>query len=209
MKALGVFALAIYCTLAASAQNAERAATEPDSLAGTDVLLLPSQEHRHPTTIPLSLPELESAALANNPEILAAMRRITVVEARRGSAGSLEDPSFMYRGWGTPLSRPWDLNQTQHMFMFSQSLPGGGKRELRTQVADADIDIAKLQVEAKKFGRRRGRDRYRRAIGQCVDLAVGRIGGSIRSQSPTLGLQVLEKNGGDDGTRTTASAVTV
>jgi outer membrane protein TolC len=113
--------------------------------------MLPAQqEHRRPSTIPLTLPELESAALAKNLEILAAMRRIAVVEARRGSAGSLEDPSFMYRGWGTPLSRPWDLNQTQHMFMYSQSLPGGGKRQLRAQVADADIDIAKAEVEAKK-----------------------------------------------------------
>lgn len=150
MKALAVFLVAIWCALAGSAQNAEPAATEPDSLAGAEAMLSAPQEHRHPSTIPLTLPELESAALTNNPEILAAMRRIAVVEARRGSAGSLDDPSFMYRGWGTPLSRPWDLNQTQHMFMYSQSLPGGGKRRLRTQVADADIDIAKAEVEAKK-----------------------------------------------------------
>jgi outer membrane protein, heavy metal efflux system len=150
MKALSVFLLASCCTLAASAQNTERAATEPDSLTGTEMLLSAAQEHRHGTSAPLSLPELESAALANNPEILAAMRRIAVVQARRGSAGSLEDPTFMYRGWGTPLRHPWDLNQSQHMFMFSQSLPGGGKRELRTQLADADIDIAKAEGEAKK-----------------------------------------------------------
>lgn len=150
MKVLGVFVVAIWCALAAGAQNAERAAAEPDSFAGTEAMLPAQQEHRHPSTIPLTLPELESAALANNPEIRAAMRRITVADAGRGSAGSLDDPSFMYRGWGTPLTRPWDLNQTQHMFMYSQSLPGGGKRHLRTQVADADIDIAKAEVEAKK-----------------------------------------------------------
>jgi outer membrane protein, heavy metal efflux system len=150
MKVLGVFVVAIWCALATSAQNAERPATEPDSLAGAEAMLPAPQEHRHPSTIPLTLPEMESTALTNNPEILAAMRRIAVVEARRGSAGSLEDPSFMYRGWGTPLSRPWDLNQTQHMFMYSQSLPGVGKRQLRAQVAEADIDIAKAEVEAKK-----------------------------------------------------------
>jgi len=150
MKALSVFVFAIWCTLAASAQNAKRAATESDPLAGTEAMLSASQEHRHPSTIPLTLPQLEASALANNPEIFAAMRQIAVAEARRGSAGSLDDPSFMYRGWGTPLSRPWDLNQTQHMFMYSQSLPGGGKRQLRTQVADADVDIARAGVEAKK-----------------------------------------------------------
>ena len=149
MKVLAVSAVAIWCTLAASGQDAERA-TKPDALARTEALLSEPQEHRHASTIPLTLPELESAALARNPEILAAMRRIAVVEARRGSAGSLDDPSFMYRGWGTPLSRPWDLNQSQHMFMYSQSLPGGGKRQLRTLVADADVDIAKAEVEARK-----------------------------------------------------------
>jgi outer membrane protein TolC len=150
MKVLPVFVVTIWCALVTSAQNAERAATEPDSLSGVSTLLSATQEHRHPSTVPLTLAELESAALAKNPEILAAMRRIAVVEARRGSAGSLDDPSFMYRGWGTPLSHSWDLNQTQHMFMYSQSLPGGGKRQLRMQVADADIDIAKAEVEAKK-----------------------------------------------------------
>jgi outer membrane protein TolC len=149
MKALAISVIAIWCTLVASGQNAERV-TELDTLAGTEAMLSEPLEHRHPTTIPLTLPELESAALAKNPEILAAMRRIAVVEARRGSAGSLEDPSFMYRGWGTPLSRPWDLNQSQHMFMYSQSLPGGGKRQLQTQVADADVDIAKAEVEARR-----------------------------------------------------------
>ncbi|HSP61569.1 MAG TPA: TolC family protein, partial [Pyrinomonadaceae bacterium] len=149
MKVLAVSVIAISCTLAASGQNVKRV-TELDALAGTEAILLEPQEHRHPSTIPLTLPELESIAGARNPEILAAMRRIGVVEARRGSAGSLDDPSFMYRGWGTPLSRPWDLNQSQHMFMYSQSLSGGGKRQLRTQVADADIDIAKAEVEAKK-----------------------------------------------------------
>jgi outer membrane protein TolC len=36
------------------------------------------------------------------------------------------------------------------MFMYSQSLPGGGKRQLQTQVADADVDIAKAEVEARR-----------------------------------------------------------
>jgi outer membrane protein TolC len=56
----------------------------------------------------------------------------------------------MYRGWGTPLAKPWDLNQTQHMFMFSQELPGGGKRQLRARLADDDVEIAKAELETKK-----------------------------------------------------------
>ncbi|MBZ5598819.1 MAG: TolC family protein [Acidobacteriia bacterium] len=150
MKALRVCVLILLTVAVVGAQDVQRPAPEPDLLASAEGMLLASQEHRHQPTIPLTLAELESAALANNFEIGAAARQVAVVEARRGSAGSLDDPSFMYRGWGTPLSRPWDLNQTQHMFMYSQSLPGGGKRQLRTQVADADVEIAKAEVEAKK-----------------------------------------------------------
>lgn len=150
MKALRVCVLILLTVAVVGAQDAQRPATEPDLLASAEGMLLASQEHRHQPTIPLPLAELESAALANNFEIRAVARQVAVVEARRGSAGSLDDPSFMYRGWGTPLSRPWDLNQTQHMFMYSQSLPGVDKRQLRTQVADADVEIAKAEVEAKK-----------------------------------------------------------
>src|ERR1700693_4298779 len=122
--------------------------TEP--LSGVIGLL--AQEHRHsrPSTPPMSLAELEAAALANNPEIRVAMRRVAIAETRVRSAGSLSDLEFMYRGWGTPLAQPWDLNQTQHMFMFSQNLPGGGKRQLQARLADGDVEVAKAQLETKK-----------------------------------------------------------
>ena len=149
MKASLVFVLVFVSGSLVSAQAVPPAMVEAGLFVSGADMLLASQQHRH-AVAPLALPELEAAALANNPEIRAAARRIAVAEARRGSAGSRDDPSFMYRGWGTPLSRPWDLNQTQHMFMVSQNLPGSGKRQLRTQIADADIEITKAEVEAKR-----------------------------------------------------------
>jgi len=78
------------------------------------------------------------------------MRRVAIADTRVRSAGSLSDPEFMYRGWGTPLAEPWDLNQTQHMFMFNQSLPDPGKRALRTQLASEGVEQVKAELEAKK-----------------------------------------------------------
>jgi outer membrane protein TolC len=75
-------------------------------------------------------------------------RRTAIAEARSRTAGALEDPQFMYRGWGTPLAKPWDLNQTQHMFMYSQSLPGAGKRQLQAKVAGGAVEVAKAEAEA-------------------------------------------------------------
>jgi outer membrane protein TolC len=92
----------------------------------------------------------QSAALANNPEIRLAARRVAVAEARQPAAGALDDPSLMYRAWGVPLNAPYDLNQAQNMFMIGQNFPGPGKRALRSQVASEDIAIAKAGLEAVK-----------------------------------------------------------
>ena len=186
MKVLEIFAVAMWCVLTAGAQISEYAAVNTESLAVTEAMLPVQEEHRHPSTAPLTLPELESIALTSNPNILSAMRRIAVEQARRASAGALDDPLFMYRGWGTPLSRPWDLNQTQHMFMYSQSLPGGGKRQLRAQVADADIDVAKAEVEATK------RDVLAQVRKAFYELLQNQEGLSFHDEQAALARQGLE-----------------
>ncbi len=101
----------------------------------------------------MTLQDLEREATANNPEIRAAESRVDVAKARTPAAGALDDPMFMYRNWGTPLEKPWDWNQAQHMFMYQQTLPGWGKRAARTEVAnrqvaesDAKIDVVKREV---------------------------------------------------------------
>ena len=96
----------------------------------------------------MSLEEIEAVAMQANPEIRVAARRIATAEARVSGAGALDDPMAMYRNWGTPLRQPWDWNQAQHMLMLQQTLPGWGKRGLRSQVAGSEIEVLKLQLEA-------------------------------------------------------------
>jgi len=129
------------------------AADSPDSDPLEGMAHLLEQEHQHPrsSSPPMSLAELESVALSSNPEIRLMSRRIAIAEAKTRTAGSREDPAFMYRGWGTPLQRPWDLNQTQHMFMYNQALPGSGKRALRAEIAGEQTDIAKADLEALRL----------------------------------------------------------
>lgn len=95
----------------------------------------------------MTLEEIEREALANNPEIRAAESRVDVAKARVPSAGALEDPMAMYRNWGTPLEKPWDWNQAQHMFMYQQTLPGPGKRAARTEVANQQVGESAIQIE--------------------------------------------------------------
>ncbi len=97
-----------------------------------------------------SLPELEEAALQHNPEIRLAVRQVALAESRVGAAGALDDAQFMYRGWQVPLEAPWDFNRAQNMFMFSQPLPGRGKRALRSGIATQGVATIRAMLEAKK-----------------------------------------------------------
>jgi outer membrane protein TolC len=98
----------------------------------------------------MTLSEVDAEAIANNPEIRSLEQQARLAESRLGSAAALDDPQFGYRAWGTPILQPWNMNQTQHMFMFTQNVPGRGKREFRYLVAADDAEIQTLLVEAKK-----------------------------------------------------------
>jgi outer membrane protein TolC len=121
--------------------------TEPLS----DRVLVQQHQHRRSDVAPLTLQEIEALALENNREIRVMKERVTLAKAGVTPALSIDDPSFMYRAWGTPLLAPWNLNQTQHMFMFSQVLPASGKRELRYAAASQGVDIAEAELEARRL----------------------------------------------------------
>jgi len=99
----------------------------------------------------MSLQDIESVALANNLEIRLMQERVKQAKAGVTIAGVSQDPAFMYRGWGAPLLSPWNLNRTQHMFMYSQTIPGSGKRELSYVSADQGVEVAEAELEAKKL----------------------------------------------------------
>ena len=149
MKTIKILILFLGLLVSVLANAADPSSSDP--LEGMANLL--KQEHQHPQSSapPMRLDELETAALANNPEIRLMSRRIAIAEAKTRTAGSREDPAFMYRGWGTPLQRPWDLDLTQHMFMYNQALPGLGKRALRVEIAGEQTEITKAELEAQKL----------------------------------------------------------
>src|SRR5262245_26670493 len=88
-----------------------------------DRVLVQEHQHRRSDVTPMTLMDIEAAALKSNREIRVMDERIAMAKAGVRSSTAVDDPSFMYRAWGTPLLQPWNVNQTQHMFMFSQTLP--------------------------------------------------------------------------------------
>jgi len=113
--------------------------------------MLDAQQTRHHAGPAITLDEAERIAMAGNPEIAVAARRVAVVEAHIPVAGALDDPSVMYRGWGVPLNQPQNFNAAQNMFSISQTFPGRGKLALRTSVAQSDVDVAKAQLDAVRL----------------------------------------------------------
>jgi outer membrane protein, heavy metal efflux system len=140
MKVLRVFALMLVAVHLAMAD---------DPFAESNTLLSAATQHHQPSSVPpYTLAQLQEIAMRNNPEIRIAVRRLSVAQSRASGAGALDDPTFMYRDWGTPLKKPWDLNQAQNMFMYSQTLPGPGKRGLRSEIAGKEVEVARAELEA-------------------------------------------------------------
>jgi len=148
MRVLAVLLLPLVCLSCAvvEAQAANEADVLPDieALAG-------KQSKPEAATTAMTLDDVERIALARNPEIAVAARRVAMAEANVPAAGALDDPEAMYRGWGVPLRQPWNYNQAQNMFMMTQALPGPGKRGLRTSVAHSDVSVAKDELAAARL----------------------------------------------------------
>jgi outer membrane protein TolC len=145
--------IAAFLILAAVGSVASARAQTPvgsDGLASLSALIDQHSGEHHGEEVSepaMTLEEAERIALAGNPEITVAARRVAVAQAHVPTAGALDDPMAMYRGWGVPLSQPWNLNQAQNMFSLSQTFPGRGKRDLRTSIAESDVDVAKDNLE--------------------------------------------------------------
>ena len=178
MKVLPVFALILVAVHLAMAD---------DPFAESNSLLSAATQHRRSSSVPpYTLAQLQEMAMRSNPEIRIAVRRFSVAQSRVSGAGALDDPTFMYRDWGTPLKKPWDLNQAQNMFMYSQTLPGPGKRGLRSEIAGKEVEVAKAELEAVRL------DVSARVSRAFYDLLRNNDELRIHDQQVTIARQALE-----------------
>ena len=100
--------------------------------------------------VSLSVDEAVVQALEANPEIRAAVRRLSLAQLKTGTARSLDDPMVQVRDWDTPLRQPWDLNQAQIMVMAQQTFLSRQKRDLRAKVAGDEVDVASSELESMR-----------------------------------------------------------
>jgi outer membrane protein TolC len=146
LRNLGIGAFSLALTLPSCI-----AQTAGGASALSDLSTLIGAAHAAAPGPALTLDEVERIALAENPEIELAARKVAAAEAHVPLAGALDDSQAMYRGWQVPLAHPYDYNSAQNMFMLGQSLPGSGKRALRTTIAQSDVDLAKDELEQARL----------------------------------------------------------
>jgi outer membrane protein TolC len=144
---------AVICLLAGLAWVSRGFAQEPGTngpFAGYSAII---DAHVSPgaSTPVLTLDEIERIALADNPEIHVAARKVAMAEAHVPTTGKLDDPQFMVRNWQVPLNKPWDYNAAQNMLMLSQSFAGPGKRLLQTNIAQSDVAVAQDELKAARL----------------------------------------------------------
>jgi outer membrane protein TolC len=93
---------------------------------------------------PVQVKDLIAAALANNPEILAAQKRYEAARQRPAQAGAMPDPTMSvgYASSGGPLpGQGLGVQPTSNIgVMLSQEIPYPGKRKLRGDIAGKEAD---------------------------------------------------------------------
>jgi outer membrane protein, heavy metal efflux system len=104
----------------------------------------------------VSLRELTSEAMKNNPEIVAAQKSYEAARQRPTQESSLPDPmiSFGYVSVGTPLPGAGLGSEVQSNLgvMYSQELPYPGKLKLRGEIASKEAEAAFQQYQAVQLG---------------------------------------------------------
>ncbi|MDR3745271.1 MAG: TolC family protein [Acidobacteriaceae bacterium] len=101
-----------------------------------------------PAAASITVDQAVEDALHDNPEIRAAVRRLTLAQRKSTTARSLDDPMLMVRDWDTPITKPWDLNQAQLMISLQQTFPNKQKRDLRGKLSEDDAQIASDELES-------------------------------------------------------------
>lgn len=182
MKTPFVLHLVFVCLAALSAAGAQGGPAWPADSGG----ILEGRRPPEPETQAITLDEIERIALAENPAIHVAARKVAMAQAHLPTVGKLDDAQLMVRNWQVPMSKPWDLNAAQNMVMYGQTLTGPGKRGLESSIAEADVAVAKRELEGARL---RVRVQARKAF---FDLLLAQEEMRIHDQHVDIARQAIE-----------------
>ena len=116
------------------------------------------QEHLHTfegrtyTGPVLTLEAALAEALEKNPTLVALRSQFEAARQRPAQERFLMAPTFEAQIWQWPITafNPADTNM--YMFTVGQDLPGRGKRQLRAELAEKDVEIAENEIAVRARG---------------------------------------------------------
>ena len=132
-------------------------------------------DHLHDTVVrrvyegePLSLTRAIEQALTRNPTLVALRKQFEGASHRPAQERFLMPPTFEAQIWQWPIDTVNPLNTNMYMFTMQQEIPGRGKRELRTALAEKDVELTSAAISV------RARDVLKEVTRAYTDLAVAR-----------------------------------
>lgn len=101
---------------------------------------------------PLTLDAALTEALASNPELISLRRQFEAVRERPAQERFLTPPTLEAQIWQWPINTLNPANTNMYMFMFSQDIPGPGKRRLRQAVITKEAELAETDIAVQARG---------------------------------------------------------
>lgn len=104
------------------------------------------------TDAPLDLKWLIEEAMAHNPEIIAAQKRLNAAKMKIPQAKSLDDPSIRagsYDMSNNPININGQTEMLQQRYSVSQKIPFPGKLRLRGEVAIEESNMVEKELQSK------------------------------------------------------------
>jgi outer membrane protein, heavy metal efflux system len=95
---------------------------------------------------PLTLRDAIDEALQRNPTLIALRREFDAARQRPARSQFLSPPTVSAQIWQWPINTLNPHNTNMYMLLIEQEIPGRGKRDLRTAVAQKDADLASNDV---------------------------------------------------------------
>jgi outer membrane protein TolC len=117
---------------------------------------------------PLGLKLAIDEALQKNPELVVLRRQFDSARLRPGAERFLMPPTLEAQIWQWPVTTVNPLNVNMYMFTMQQEVPGAGKRQARSALAQADSDLAGADIAI------RARDVVTEVMRAYADLVVAR-----------------------------------
>ena len=114
------------------------------------LVFIPLSSQAQPEKPLLNVDQLIDEALQNNPEILAAKKRLEVFKEKIPQAYALEDPMFGFGIVNLPTNfRFRDEDMTMKEISISQKLPFPGKRPLMREMAEKEAEAVFNEIQGK------------------------------------------------------------